>query len=84
MLTRYAKRIFQPFQRLHAPEEYPGIGLGLAIAKRVVDDLGGTIWAESRPGQGSTFYFTVPEAGEQDSGLAVAIPRNSADGDVRP
>jgi len=56
---RYAERIFGLFKRLHK-EEYPGTGLGLAICKRIVERYGGRIWAEGRPGDGATFYFSLP------------------------
>jgi signal transduction histidine kinase len=57
----YAELIFRPFERLEG-KRYPGSGLGLARAKRVVDQHGGRIWAESKPGEGTTIRFTLPRS----------------------
>jgi light-regulated signal transduction histidine kinase (bacteriophytochrome) len=54
----YANKLFKPFQRLHHRDDFEGSGIGLSIAQRIVSRHGGRIWAESRPGEGATFFFT--------------------------
>lgn len=60
---QYADRIFEMFERLHGVGTYAGSGIGLALCKRIVEEHGGRIWAESKPGAGSSFYFTLPAEG---------------------
>lgn len=60
--ANHATRIFQMFKRLHSRDAFEGAGIGLAIAAKIVTTHHGEIWAESKPGDGTTFFFTLPQA----------------------
>jgi signal transduction histidine kinase len=59
---KYHNRIFEIFQRLNLPEQFPGTGIGLAMVNKTAERMGGKVWAESKPGEGAVFYFEIPKS----------------------
>ncbi|MFZ5480350.1 MAG: PAS domain S-box protein [Myxococcota bacterium] len=82
----WAARLFVPFDRLQAPVEGAGAGIGLAIARRIVERHGGRIWAEATPGTGATFRFTLPSTGDAATATRAASPGSAprTSGSSRP
>jgi signal transduction histidine kinase len=65
---RYIDKVFEPFQRLHRHHDIPGTGIGLSGVQQIVEKHGGKVWAESKPDEGATFWFTLSQEGSSEPG----------------
>jgi two-component system, NtrC family, sensor kinase len=81
---QYWERVFTVFQRLHTQAEYPGTGIGLSICRRILERFGHSIWVESQPGGGATFYFTLTDSGASETPRAGSLEETSPRADPAP